>query len=153
MVRLLGDPVLLTNNHFVHVTTSNILALLPHTKTASGAMILCNMDRLLLDYQLAPLSGEITRGGGTGIINDMSTAFARVGDTYWGQEQLLTSYGRISMRQAFSSKADLYDNLAKEANCQFKNIMVTLIQLLRDYHMGKLPILSSEQVETLKNIY
>lgn len=139
---------MLTSNHFVHYTTSNILILLPHTQFS-----LHSVENLLLNYQLAPLSGEIGFGGACGLANSMTTAFARVGDTCWSQDRLLNGYGHIKIQQQFPDKNSFKTALTQECKFQFTNIMEILAKSLRDYHLGTLPSLSDSEIEELKKSF
>lgn len=134
-------------NNLVHYTNSTVLELLPYTEYS-----LHSVEKLLLNYKVAPMSGQINCGGGYGAsLNDMTTAFADITKTeHWNGKYLLQRYGNLKYKTRFYTSEQLYNKLIECANDYFVELMPLLVNLLRDYQMSTLPCLTDDEILIVK---
>lgn len=132
---------------FIHMTTSATLALLPKT-----GFSLCNLNELLFKYKLAPLAGEITCGGLSGVsLVEQDVAFADIHSNFWKSEDLYKNYGHINYRVNYQNDASFIKTI--ENLCQYKlsGLSEILVLALRDKQMNQFPQLTDEQKQNLIN--
>lgn len=133
---------------FFHATSSSILAGLPKTNYN-----VCDVTKLIMDYQYAPMSGELFCGGLSVGITSPGVAFSTTdaAGTY-----TLTScskrYGSFSYhRPHFTSKAALIESITNNANSGFSHVYEIIVKLMRDKQFGSELVLTNEEQNKLIN--
>jgi len=124
---------------FIHGTNSSIFSLLP--KTNYQIMPILSM---LDDFQVAPMSGELTRGGynivGTTLVKEENigrTSFARMTTTGYNSytlEKVLSDYTSLKVTSSDTSLEDFKWALSLGLRLAFANINLILIYFTRARH-------------------
>lgn len=136
---------MLRKDQFIHMTTSATLALMQHSDFR-----ISSIHDLLYTHHLAPLSGEVACGGLTSAVFEKgTTAFAKVGDSYWDTESL-KKYGQITYQQHYLSHAKFMDEVRATCKLNLNGILPLIIHILRDKQMRLFPALrAAEKAEMI----
>lgn len=129
---------------YLHATTSAVLVGMSHSQFS-----LISPDKLIAEYGVAPITGEISAGGQVGATVSSGIAFAKHGDQYWNLGSLLNSYGKYNWKKGSLTVESIIADVTKDAENDLTYIRETLIHLMRSCHMGEHIGLNQNVIEDL----
>lgn len=142
---------------FVHGTNSSIFSMLPKTNFQILPIL-----TMLEDFQVAPMSGELTRGGynivGTTLVKEENigrTSFARMTTTGYNSytlEKVLSGYTSLKVTSSDTSLEDFKYALSLGLRLAFANINLILIYFTRarQTHASLEEVISSDALIKLQ---